>query len=110
DLTELGSQTVLEDVVEHEAVEDDQHDETPDRVGEVLLDLHRHGEGDDEDEDRSRDEDLADREPGIDVVADVTALGALVAPGEGLLLTAHHAAARTVALLAHLARGRLVRR
>src|SRR5699024_6662216 len=105
----LGSQTVLEDVVEHEAVEDDQHDETPDRVGEVLLDLHRHGEGDDEDEDRSRDEDLADREPGIDVVADVTALGALVAPGEVLLLTVHHSDARTVALLTLLLLGLSVR-
>src|SRR5699024_4242707 len=82
---------------------------TPDRVGEVLLDLHRHGEGDDEDEDRSRDEDLTDREPGIDVVADVTALGALVAPGEVLLLTVHHSDARTVALLTLLLLGLLVR-
>jgi hypothetical protein len=30
-------------------------DETPDGVGEVLLDLHRLGEGDDEDEDRGRE-------------------------------------------------------
>src|SRR5699024_7098741 len=109
DLAELIPQTVLEDVGEYEAVEDDQRDETPDRVGEVLLDLHRHGEGDDEDEDGSRDEDLTDREPGIDVVADVTALGALVTPGEVLLLPVHHSDARTLALLTLLLLGRPVR-
>src|SRR5699024_5116020 len=109
DLAELVPQTVLEAVVEYEAVEDDQRDETPDRVGEVLLDLHRHGEGDDEDEDGSRDEDLTDRVPGIDVVADVTALGALVTSGEVLLLTVHHSDARTLALLTLLLLGLPVR-
>src|SRR5699024_7680391 len=109
DLCDLVPQTVLEDVVEYEAVEVDHRDETPDRVGEVLLDLHRHGEGDDEAEDGSRDEDLTDREPGIDVVADVTALGALVTPGEVLLLPVHHSDARTLALLTLLLLGLPVR-
>jgi hypothetical protein len=54
-------------------------------------------------------EDLADREPGVDVIADVAPLGALVAAGEVLLLTVHHSDARTIAFLALLLLGLLVR-